>query len=1252
MDGNNSDSEDSFFSSSSSDDDEEFLTTSKSKSSKSGKKSSSTSSEDREALIRRKLLESFYGKAAAETATSSNNTGGGEEDGDFTATNNAGSNSTDNTNASSDAKLPTTPHRHPYRNSQHHPPTPQSPSSTDLDSPSFHPTLYSSNLISTSTTHNLLSSSSDLTQSIRLLDSTMQTLVYENYSKFIDATDAIRSIGQSVSVSEKGLQTLSSSIVSIEQNMKHVEHELKHRRNEVAEKIRVKRLLMRLTRLLELPVTLKVLCGEKKYRSVMRDYYDAMVIIGQHSEGFESLKKIEMDCGFIVERMVWDLGRMVWVWCGGDSRGRLFNTNIMTNMNGSINVHNGGIALPMPARGAMRRASSTNSAMSTGGGIMGVSDVLDTFLRNGRMLFQISSTTTAATAITTMTHHDDQHDLEGQQQLQHDDEGDGNAGENEDETNETNESTISMSSITDVVGPPQSISEIFECTSALLTYALSSSSTTSSAKSTSIELTDSSMPPSNDNNKNEAIALLSKLTSMECQVATLECCTKYLEGILEDHIVDLQEEKLKILQEEEVRMAVGAGAGTGNVNGDNEDEEKTSKNDKHALFPRIYLDTILEAATLYGVIYQQGREKGNAVNNHTTRNKRKNAPNDLLNDYVSIWFTSFLGHVRMVLMERISEIDLQKQSRRNRESSIGSVGQNHPGSVGGHSGSSRDDDDEEDDAAFANISHELLKLLSNVREVASSLALPEIGVDMELAMSLVDKTVGITESMVKKRVSQKFHLLRVRVLKECLLPLVKEVLSEEAGSGDGCGGDSLKTIKTVQAANVALSDGMQMVDDTIRSILSRGTALGMSKTPLDSDMVKVAVSNNAQKFAFWLASVLENIAGCDPVDGDIILSVELDNKNADGHESQYEKVTSESILESKSMDEDEVESPDTCKEHDILENICDLVQENVHHSSNGLLCLSLVEMCRLAARNVVNNMNQSISSSMEEDMKQSLKKDVFQIPSQAHSSSIDSDEKVSTRFRLAAARALILYATTKGYEAASGVCHDIWDSCSIQSEFFPHGPNEVSWKILEVAKSTSIECAAAFGGDLRAGPIPDFNNDNNNYMSGISGRHGAIKGLSLDVARMFTQKIQVYPHHSEIIDFTRNAVVTLMLKVSFKAWIEQIRSCTLSAFAYRQLQVDTEFLKILLPHYIEEESTAMEELQSILSDIVLNAGGRCEDIDCVGVTEYYDEARGKVLSPNSIAMGFLVEEEAAGKRGVLGKFLIEENVEMKDEKSL
>ena len=64
----------------------------------------------------------------------------------------------------------------------------------------------------------------------------------------------------------------------------------------------------------------------------------------------------------------------------------------------------------------------------------------------------------------------------------------------------------------------------------------------------------------------------------------------------------------------------------------------------------------------------------------------------MLNNYVSMWFTSFLGHVQMILMERISQIDSNKLSHKGNDTGNDII----------------DDQDDEDDAAFADISHELM----------------------------------------------------------------------------------------------------------------------------------------------------------------------------------------------------------------------------------------------------------------------------------------------------------------------------------------------------------------------------------------------------------------------------------------------------------------------------------------------------------------------------------------------------------------
>ena len=67
----------------------------------------------------------------------------------------------------------------------------------------------------------------------------MQTFVYENYSKFISATNAIRSIGQNVDLSDG--RKLNFKMTRIEeQNTVLLEDSLKQKRKQVVEKLKLK----------------------------------------------------------------------------------------------------------------------------------------------------------------------------------------------------------------------------------------------------------------------------------------------------------------------------------------------------------------------------------------------------------------------------------------------------------------------------------------------------------------------------------------------------------------------------------------------------------------------------------------------------------------------------------------------------------------------------------------------------------------------------------------------------------------------------------------------------------------------------------------------------------------------------------------------------------------------------------------------------------------------------------------------------
>jgi hypothetical protein len=156
-------------------------------------------------------------------------------------------------------------------------------------------------------------------------------------------------------------------------------------------------------------------------------------------------------------------------------------------------------------------------------------------------------------------------------------------------------------------------------------------------------------------------------------------------------------------------------------------------------------------------------------------------------------------------------------------------------------------------------------------------------------------------------------------------------------------------------------------------------------------------------------------------------------------------------------------------------------------------------------------------------------------------------------------------------------------------------------------------------------------------LSGFASPLGRKTGLQLDVERMFKENVTIYPHLSEIMDFSRNAVLFLMFKVVFRALLEHSRMCTFSKDGYCQLQVDAEFLKHMVPHYISGDfmvngSNASSLLSNLMGDVTTNAGLRCTDESCAEDDDLLYDSRATVrtflanVSP-AVADKYVIKED-------------------------
>lgn len=150
---------------------------------------------------------------------------------------------------------------------------------------------------------------------------------------------------------------------------------------------------------------------------------------------------------------------------------------------------------------------------------------------------------------------------------------------------------------------------------------------------------------------------------------------------------------------------------------------------------------------------------------------------------------------------------------------------------------------------------------------------------------------------------------------------------------------------------------------------------------------------------------------------------------------------------------------------------------------------------------------------------------------------------------------------------------------------------------------------------------------------------GRKTGLQLDVERMFKEKTLVYPHPSENLEPSRNAVVFLLFKIAFRAMLEQSRLLHFSGPAYQQLFRDVEFLKHMVSHYINEDycpggSTACTALQNLLDDCMDVIGDRCLDSSVMEMKDdlamqVANEIRSflKSTSESEVSSEFIVDED-------------------------
>ncbi|XP_016358606.1 vacuolar protein sorting-associated protein 51 homolog [Sinocyclocheilus anshuiensis] len=176
----------------------------------------------------------------------------------------------------------------------------------DINGPHFDPEVYLNKLRKDCSLCELMDHESCMVKQIRSLDSDMQTLVYENYNKFISATDTIRKMKNDFKKMEDEMDCLSANMAAITEFSARISGTLQDQHAQITKLSGVHTLLRKLQFLFELPARLNKCLELQAYAQAVSAHRRARCVLQQYSH-MPSFRGIQDDCHVIMEQLAQQL---------------------------------------------------------------------------------------------------------------------------------------------------------------------------------------------------------------------------------------------------------------------------------------------------------------------------------------------------------------------------------------------------------------------------------------------------------------------------------------------------------------------------------------------------------------------------------------------------------------------------------------------------------------------------------------------------------------------------------------------------------------------------------------------------------------------------------------------------------------------------------------------------------------------------------------------------------------------------------
>ncbi|XP_061338409.1 vacuolar protein sorting-associated protein 51 homolog [Gastrolobium bilobum] len=162
----------------------------------------------------------------------------------------------------------------------------------DINSTSFDPDQYMNILVHKSNLEGLLQRHVEMAAEIKNLDTDLQMLVYENYNKFISATDTIKRMKSNISGMETNMEQLLEKIMSVQSRSDSVNTSLFDKREHIEKLHRTCNLLRKVQFIYDLPDRLGKCIKSEAYADAVRFYTGATPIFKAYGDSsFQDCKQ-------------------------------------------------------------------------------------------------------------------------------------------------------------------------------------------------------------------------------------------------------------------------------------------------------------------------------------------------------------------------------------------------------------------------------------------------------------------------------------------------------------------------------------------------------------------------------------------------------------------------------------------------------------------------------------------------------------------------------------------------------------------------------------------------------------------------------------------------------------------------------------------------------------------------------------------------------------------------------------------------